>query len=243
MREWHGPLNKVDGYRYEIPQSYKQGMRTNGMIFADEKMISQVKRDNAPEQVANVAHLPGILSNSMAMPDIHWGYGFPIGGVAGMDMDDGVISPGGVGYDINCGVRLVRTDLAIGDVEPKIQQIIDTIFENVPSGVGSKGKVRLEQKELDNALEMGAKWAVSQGYGWEKDLEHLEENGYMDAANSSKVSHKAKSRGAPQLGTLGAGNHFLEIQRVDEIFDKEVAAKYGMTDEGQIMIMIHCMNF
>ncbi len=219
--------------------SYKKGMRTSGVIFADAKMMEQVKKDNAPEQVANVAFIPGILGRSMAMPDIHWGYGFPIGGVAATDFDDGVISPGGVGFDINCGVRLVRTNLSEADVKGKVNQLVDSMFENVPSGLGSKGKVRLDPSQLNDVLDTGSEWAVENGYGWESDIIHTEENGRMKNADNQFVSHDAKKRGAPQLGSLGAGNHFLEVQRVEEIFDPVAAKAYGIDHVGQIMVMIH----
>lgn len=236
---WKGTPIKIDDYRYKIPKSYKDGMKVDGVIYADEKMISSVVKDNALEQVANVATLPGILCKSMAMPDIHWGYGFPIGGVAAMDAENGVISPGGVGYDINCGVRLVRTDLTLNQIQPKIRELVDRMFSNVPSGLGSKGKVHIDMRQLDEVLINGAKWAVDNGYGWEDDLKHLEENGCMEGADPGHVSHKAKQRGLPQLGSLGAGNHFLEIQKVDKIFDIESAKKLGITGKDQIVVMIH----
>ncbi len=236
---WNGPLKKLDEFRWEIPKSYKEGMRVSGIIFASERMIQQIKKDNAPEQVANVATLPGIIKASMAMPDIHWGYGFPIGGVAAFNEEDGVISPGGVGYDINCGVRLLTTNLDEKDVRPRLKELVDTIFVNVPSGVGEKGKLRLSFQELNEVLDRGVKWAVEHGYGWEEDLERIEEGGCIKYARHEKVSDKAKRRGAPQLGTLGAGNHFLEVQRVDKIFLPEVAKKFGITHQGQITVMIH----
>jgi tRNA-splicing ligase RtcB len=239
MPRWNGPLKQIDEFRYEIPSSYKHGMRTSGLIYADEKMMKNVVMDNALEQVANVATLPGILKKSMAMPDIHWGYGFPIGGVAGMDTDEGVISPGGVGYDINCGVRMLTTDLTVEDVSPKLKELIDTMFTNVPSGLGSKGKVRVDSKTLTKVLEDGAKWAVENGYGWQEDLEHLEEGGGMEGADSEKVSQKAIDRGKSQLGSLGAGNHFLEIQKVDQIRNEEAAKKMGVNELDQIIVMIH----
>ncbi len=236
---WTGPLEKIDDFRYRIPKSFRNCMTTDAVIFSDEKMIEMVKRDNAPEQAANVACLPGIVDRSLAMPDIHWGYGFPIGGVAAFDSERGVISPGGIGYDINCGVKLVRTNLTVDDVEPNVKTLVDTIFDNVPSGVGEKGKVRLSHAEVDDVLEGGAKWAVSKGYGWEDDIVACEENGRMDGADSSKVGQKAKQRAAPQLGTLGGGNHFLEIQKVDEIFDRDAAAAFGLVGEGQVVVSIH----
>ena len=236
---WNGPLNKLDEFRFEIPRTYKSCMSTSAVIFADDKMIQSVKADNAPEQAANVACLPGIVGKSMAMPDIHWGYGFPIGGVAAFDAEKGVISPGGIGYDVNCGVKLVRTDLRVKDVGKDIKKVIDTVFEQVPSGVGEKGKLRLSISQIDDVLEGGAEWAVSQGYGWQDDLTSCEENGKMRTADSSKVDQRAKQRGAPQLGTLGAGNHFLEVQRVERILDPEAAKAFGIDEVDQIMVSIH----
>ncbi|MGC8584625.1 MAG: RtcB family protein [Thermoplasmata archaeon] len=236
---YSGPLERIDNFRWRIPKNYKTGMRVDGIIFASDHMIEDIKKDNAPEQVANVATLPGIIRASYAMPDIHWGYGFPIGGVAAFDYDEGVISPGGVGYDINCGVKVVRTDLTINEVKPRIKELIDTIFEEVPSGVGSAGKIKLNRNDLNGVLSEGARWAVDNGYGWEEDLERIEEYGRIEGGDPGKVSEKAKSRGAPQLGTLGAGNHFLEVQVVDRIYLPEVARSFGITEEGQITVMIH----
>ena len=242
---WNGPLNKINGFRYEIPCSYKGqnnnlSMQTSAVIYATEHMISSIRTDNAPEQAANVTMLPGIVGKSLAMPDIHWGYGFPIGGVAAFDLEQGVISPGGVGYDINCGVRLVRTNLHVTDLSVnKIQLLVDEVFKNVPSGLGSKAKVKLSRSELNDVLRLGARWAVEHGYGWDDDLEYLEENGCLKNAGSSNISEKAKQRGAPQLGSLGAGNHFLELQKVDEIFDPVSAKVFGIKEKDQIVVMIH----
>ena len=202
-------LTKIDDYRWEIPQSYKAGMKVPGLIYADEAMLTHIREEEALEQVANVAFLPGIVSRSLAMPDIHWGYGFPIGGVAATKVSDGVISPGGVGFDINCGVRLLRTNLTEDEVRPRIVELVDALYHNVPSGVGSQGKLRLDQREIDSVLLKGARWAVERGYGETRDLEVTEEQGGMKGADPQQVSAKAKQRGAPQLGTLGAGNHFL----------------------------------
>ncbi|MCD6573290.1 MAG: RtcB family protein [Thermoplasmata archaeon] len=241
---WNGPLEKIGEYRYMIPKSYKGingnlKMRVPALIYASERMLASIKKDNAPEQAANVATLPGIVGKSIAMPDIHWGYGFPIGGVAATDAEEGVISPGGVGFDINCGVRLVRTDLHVTDLNrEKIKQLVDELFKNVPSGVGSKARIRLSMQEINKVLDDGAKWAIEQGYGWDEDLEYLEENGCMEIADSSVVSEKAKMRGKEQVGSLGAGNHFLEIQRVAEIYDEEAAKVYGL-EKDQITVMIH----
>ena len=242
---WKGPLEKIDDYRYKIPSSYRGeknnlSMKTSGIIYADEKMISDIRSDNAPEQVANITMLPGIVKNSMAMPDIHWGYGFPIGGVAATDENSGVISPGGVGFDINCGVRLLRTNLNIKDISlEQIKAIVDEIFKNVPSGLGSKAKVRLNKHELIDVLQRGARSPVENGYGWSEDPNFLEENGCLDSADISHVSERAIRRGLSQVGSLGAGNHFIEIQKVEEIFDEKAASTYGITEKGQITVMIH----
>jgi len=236
---FNGPINKISEFEFEIPKTYKNCMRTSAVVFADNEMIDSICRDNSLEQVANVACLPGIVGKSMAMPDIHWGYGFPIGGVAAFDADNGIISPGGIGFDINCGVRLIRTDLREKDVKDKMERLIDTIFRNVPSGVGESGKLRLSQSEIEEVLAKGSKWAVGKGYGWSEDLEFAEEGGSMAGGDPDKVSHKAKQRGAPQLGTLGGGNHFLEIQKVDKIFDADVAKTFGIDEEGQITVSIH----
>lgn len=224
---------------WTIPRSTRPGMRTDGRFYASDLMLDPIIKDNALEQVTNVATLPGIVGDSMAMPDIHFGYGFPIGGVAATREADGVISPGGVGYDINCGVRLLRTDLEVGDVRDQVRALVDTMFSNVPSGLGSKGKLRLSDGELDRVMTEGVAWAVEQGYGWEEDLLHIEEGGSMPGADPAHVSDKARKRGKPQLGTLGAGNHFLEVQRVDRIFEPEVAKAFGIEREGQVTVMIH----
>jgi tRNA-splicing ligase RtcB len=244
---WKGPLRKIDDYRYEIPADYQTeamkrvgaSMQVPGLIYADEAMLESITRDNAPEQVVNVATLPGIVGYSMAMPDIHHGYGFPIGGVAAFDAEHGVISPGGVGYDINCGVRMLRTDLTAKDLEPRLHKLIDTFYNNVPSGVGSHGRVRITIEQMNDVLTKGARWAVDQGYGWPEDLDATEDSGAIPGGDQACVSAKAKKRGAPQLGSLGAGNHFLEVQRVDEIFDAEAAHAFGVLEVGQVMVMIH----
>jgi len=236
---WQGELKKIDDFRYRIPRSYKTGMKTDGIIYASEKMLPQITSDQAPEQVANVAFLPGIVGCAMAMPDIHWGYGFPIGGVAAFDVEKGIISPGGVGYDINCGVRLLRTDLTDKDIQHKIKELVRSIFNNVPSGVGSTGKIRIDEKEVKQVLIHGAQWAMRKGYGWEEDIEHIEAHGALEGANPDKVSRRALQRGRPQLGTLGAGNHFLEIQVVEDIYERAAAQEMGINDVGQITVMIH----
>jgi tRNA-splicing ligase RtcB len=214
-------------------------MRTDGIVYASAEMMQEIKTDNCLEQVANVACLPGIVGPSLAMPDIHYGYGFPIGGVAATDADEGVVSPGGVGYDINCGVRLLRTDLTRAEVEPRIKDIVNQVFSDVPSGVGSKGKVRVDRRALNRALTQGSQWAVDEGMGWPEDPEHIESRGRIEGADPDALSDRARQRGLPQLGTLGAGNHFLEVQVVAEIHDAEIAAALGLTDLDQITVMIH----
>lgn len=236
---WQDKLIKIDNNRYKIPRSYKAGMRTDGLIYASQKLLAKIDQDKAPEQVANVATLPGIIGYAMAMPDIHWGYGFPIGGVAAFDKKTGVISPGGVGYDINCGVRLLRTNLEEKDISSRIKELVRSLFTNVPSGVGSKGKIRIDHREVREVLRNGAQWALKNGYGWSEDIEKIEENGALGGADPDQVSKRAIERGRPQLGTLGAGNHFLEIQVIEDIFDPVAAKTMGIESVGQITIMIH----
>ena len=239
MAKWNGPLERIDDTRLRIPKSYNPKMRVDGIIYSDASLLADIKQDQAPEQVANVATLPGIVGQSMAMPDIHWGYGFPIGGVAAFETGEGVVSPGGVGYDINCGVRLLRTRLTREDLKPVlIEKLVKAMFNNVPSGVGSKGKIRISQTEVAQVLTHGARWAVEHGYGTDEDLEYTEEHGQMAGADLAGVSSRAFERGMPQLGTLGAGNHFLEIQEVTEIFDAKAAQDLGIA-LGQITVMIH----
>ena len=239
MPKWAGQLNKIDDYRWEIPKSYKPGMRVPGLIYADEAMLDVIREEQSLEQVANVAFLPGILGYSLAMPDIHWGYGFPIGGVAATRVSDGVISPGGVGYDINCGVRLLHTNLTENEVRPKINELINHLFNNVPSGLGSEGKIRVGEKEMDEILTEGAHWAVKRGFGKPEDLEATEETGRLKGANPDKVSARAKKRGAPQSGTLGSGNHFLEVQIVREVYEQAAAKSMGVDRIGQVLLLIH----
>jgi len=236
---WQGPLEKIDDYRWRIPKTYKPGMRVDGIIYADEEMVKDIRRDKAPEQVANVAFLPGIVNYSLGMPDIHWGYGFCIGGVAATDIEaDGVVSPGGVGFDINCGVRLVKTNLNERDVKPKLKDLVYGLFNNVPAGVGSKGDIRIDEKEERQLLVEGASWVVKKGYGKQEDLEYTEERGAVKGANPDSVSDRAYERGKKQSGTLGSGNHFLEVQAVDQVYDEEAAAVFGL-ELGQVTVMIH----
>lgn len=234
------PLERVDKYTWRIPK-YKSGMRVPGVIFADDDLLEKMKTDRTLEQCANVAHLPGIYKYSITLPDGHEGYGFPIGGVAATDYEEGVISPGGVGYDINCGVRLLITNFSEKDVRPKLNELATTIFHNVPCGLGSHRRdFSVSINELDRITWEGVPYLVDKGYGWREDIEHCEEHGCMPGANPDKVSSTAKRRGAPELGTLGSGNHFLEIQKVDRIFNERVAKALGITHEGQITVMIHC---
>ena len=232
-------LERISDYEWRIPAGTKPCMKTDAIIFADEYLLEKMESDLTLEQAANVACLPGIQLYSYVMPDGHQGYGFPIGGVAGFDLEEGVISPGGVGYDINCGVRILRTNLSVQDVKGKLKELVNVIFRNVPSGVGSTGYLKLTMRDLDEVLEHGVKWAIEHGYGWERDAEHTEERGSMRSARADKVSRVAKQRGHEQLGTLGAGNHFLEIQVVDEIYDPHIAKVMGITHVGQVTVMIH----
>lgn len=229
-------LKKIDDYRWEVPREGK--MRVSGLIFSDDVMIEDIKRDEGPVQVANVATLPGIINKSLAMPDMHWGYGFPIGGVAAFDMSSGIISPGGVGYDINCGCRLIRTELSEKDVLPKIKELIAALFRTIPCGVGSKGKIKLRGAEEKKVLKDGARWAVEQGMGTQEDLFRTEDGGAMEGADSGAVSDRALERGRDQLGTLGSGNHFLEVSVIEEIYDDRVASVFGLSSGG-VAVQIH----
>ncbi|NQT15639.1 MAG: RtcB family protein, partial [Planctomycetes bacterium] len=212
---YKGPLERIDECCWRIPKDYKPGMRVEGRIFADERLMKQIRADQAPEQVANVAFLPGIQEASLAMPDIHWGYGFSIGGVCATDPEEGgVISPGGVGYDINCGVRLVRTDLKRGPVESKIEELMERLFRKIPAGVGRGGPYKFNQKRLRRLLGDGVRFLESEGLATEGDLENTEAGGCMEGADPRAVSQKALQRGEDQCGTLGSGNHFVEVQVV-----------------------------
>lgn len=234
-------LIKITDTIWEIPRTYKSGMRVPARIYATLQLIDQMD-DGVFEQVTNIATLPGIVNYAFCMPDGHWGYGFPIGGVAAMDASDGVISPGGIGFDINCGMRLVVTNLTLKDLTPKLQQLVDRLFINVPAGVGSKGIKKLSRKEFIQIAEKGSKWCVDEGYGWNEDLERTEEGGAVSGADISKVSEKAFERGSQQLGTLGSGNHYLEVQiaKENDIFDKKIAHAFGITMPDQVVVMFHC---
>ncbi len=230
-------LRKVKEYTWEIPREGK--MRVPARIFADDILLQKMRGDETLTQAANVAQLPGIYKYSIVLPDGHQGYGFPIGGVAAFDANEGIISPGGVGYDINCGVRIVRTNLRENDVRPILKELTTTLFNYVPSGLGSRAQLKLSDRELNHVLEEGVNWAIKNGYGWSEDPEFIEEKGAMEGADATKVSQRAKDRGRSQLGTLGSGNHFLEVQKVDKIYDHKIAKIMGIEEEGQIVVMIH----
>jgi len=234
------PLEKIDNCTWRIPK-YKSGMRVPGMVFANEDLLDKMQTDRTLWQCANVAHLPGIYKYAVTLPDGHEGYGFPIGGVAATDYDEGVISPGGVGYDINCGVRLLTTNLSEQQLRPKLAHLAGAIFENVPSGLGSRRKdFKISAGDLNRLVVEGVQWFIDRGLGWADDAEHCEERGCMKNADPDKVSTTAKNRGLTQIGTLGSGNHFLEIQKVDKIFNPRTAKVFGIEQEGQVMVMIHC---
>jgi tRNA-splicing ligase RtcB len=230
-------ITRIGPFEWEVPVGFVPGMRVPGRFFLSEELAKTLE-EGAIHQLANVATMPGIIRNSLAMPDIHWGYGFPIGGVAAFGMEDGVISPGGVGFDINCGVRILTTPLKREDLT-KRQELIERLFSAVPTGVGAKSSLRLAEKDLTKMLISGSKWAVSQGFGLEEDVRHCEEQGAMEGADPDAVSDKARQRGMPQSGTLGSGNHFLEIQEVEEVYDSAAATAFGIR-AGQICVMIHC---
>jgi tRNA-splicing ligase RtcB (3'-phosphate/5'-hydroxy nucleic acid ligase) len=234
------PLERIDSFRWRIPQRFNPEMRVPGMVYADDELIEQMLNDNALQQVANVATLPGIVGHSLAMPDIHWGYGFPVGGVAATHAEYGVVSPGGIGFDINCGVRLLATDLLRDQVKGKVDKLADELFHNLPSGVGSDGMRKLSQGEMREVLVRGSAWAVEQGYGFPSDLEVTEEQGYLADADPDAVSPKAMQRGLSQLGSLGSGNHFCEVQVVEHIYDEAAAQAMGIGQVGQIVVTIHC---
>ncbi len=231
---------EVAPYQWEIPQGYVDGMRVPARIFASRSLLNKALEDNAAQQIANVATLPGIVGAALAMPDIHWGYGFPIGGVAATDADaGGAVSPGGVGFDIGCGVRLVRTDLSWEpEVKPRIKDLVSLLGKRVPRGVGGKGRMSLSGRDVDKVLTQGVGFPLSRGVGWEEDLENVEDGGTIAGADPDQVSDRAKERGAPQLGSLGAGNHFLEVQVIDQIQDAAAAQAMALF-EGQVVVMIH----
>ena len=238
MVDWADILEPHGDAAYVIPKGFRSDMRVPGKIFAHGSLYELLIRDQAPAQVVNVATLPGIVRWSLAMPDIHFGYGFPIGGVAAMDVRDGVISPGGVGFDINCGVRLLRSDLTRGDVAARSQNLANQLFKNIPCGVGSRGQIRLSPKHMERVLHQGAAWAVSQGFGQSSDLEFSEQSGCLETHDTQGVGDRARERGKDQLGTLGSGNHFVEVQYVDAVYDEREARAMGL-EHGRATIMIH----
>ncbi|MBI3189715.1 MAG: RtcB family protein [Ignavibacteriales bacterium] len=231
-------LKKIDNYRYIIPKEYKKGMLIEGMIYANDDMIKQIEKDQTKEQVANVATLPGLVGRSLAMPDAHQGYGFCIGGVAAADSEEGIVSAGGVGFDINCGVRLLASQFEHHEVTAKLQDLLNQLFRDIPCGTGKKGLLNIAKDELDNVLLNGAQWAVEHGFGKDADIAHIEDYGKIPNANPMFVSNRAKDRGHHQLGTLGSGNHFLEIQVVSEIYEEETARRFGL-HKNQIVVLIH----
>ena len=231
-------LEKIDDYRWLIPRTYKAGMLTDTVVYASERLLDAIRRDQSLEQAANVAMLPGIVGRALAMPDIHQGYGFPIGGVAAVDEQHGVVSPGGVGFDINCGVRLLSSNLTVKDVKPKLHDLVHQLFRDIPSGTGQSSRLSVSETDLNQVLEKGPRWAVDRGMGSEADLDHTEERGCIAGADPYAVSPRAKQRGKPQLGTLGSGNHFLEVQRVDQIFDEKTASQYNLSQD-RIVVLIH----
>jgi tRNA-splicing ligase RtcB len=231
-------MKRVEEYVYEIPKSFRPDMRVPARLYADAELLEAALGDRSLEQLINTATLPGVVKYTLAMPDIHQGYGPPIGGVIPSRTSDGIISPGAVGYDINCGVRLLRSNILAEEVKPIMGDIVNALFRGVPSGVGRSGDIRLSHRDMDDVLEKGSAWAVSQGYGTKDDLEHTEERGGMGGANSRKVSGKAKKRGSSQLGTLGSGNHFVEVAKVEKVYDQKVAEAFGLF-EGQLAVWIH----
>lgn len=233
-------VTKINDFEFRVEMDRSKGMNVPVTIYANDDLISKMITDRTIHQATNVSTLPGAKKHVVVLPDGHEGYGFPVGGVAATDAQEGVISPGGVGYDINCGVRLIRTGLSERDLKPRLKELVNELFKSIPSGVGSSGKIKLTKAELDDLLVEGIDWAIQKGYGWEQDADMCEERGRMKGANTECISETARKRGAPQLGSLGSGNHFLEIQKVDKIFDEKAARTMGINGEGQLTILIHC---
>ncbi|MHA2112209.1 MAG: RtcB family protein [Candidatus Hodarchaeales archaeon] len=230
---------KVDEFTHEIPKDSNLGMQAPVRVYGNSAIFNKLDK-GVFQQIINVSKLPGLVDHAMTMPDAHWGYGFPIGGVAAFDIEEGVISPGGIGFDINCGMRLITTNLTVADVKPKIRQLINTLYEDIPAGVGKKGPVKLNMNEFADIAETGSEWCIENGFGWKEDIERQENNGRLIEADFSTVSDKAKTRGIKQLGTLGSGNHYCEIQTVSKIFEPEVAKVMGIENKNQIVVMVHC---
>jgi len=239
-RSGNHKVRKVSDLEYRIDADPAKGMKVPVTIYANDSLVTKMVTDRTIDQAANVATLPGVKKHVVVLPDGHEGYGFPVGGVAATDIEEGVISPGGVGYDINCGVRLIRTNLTENDLRPRLKDLVNELFKSIPSGVGSEGSVRLTKPELDELLVEGVRWAVKHGYGTDDDAEVCEESGTMTGADPASVSDTARKRGAAQLGSLGSGNHFLEVQKVDKIFDERAAKAMGIDREGQLTVLIHC---
>ena len=231
-------IRKLDEHRYIIPKEARSDMRTNAVVYASDKLLAAIRKDLSLEQAVNVATLPGIVGDSLAMPDIHQGYGFPIGGVAAIDYRKGVVSPGGVGFDINCGVRLLGTSLTREEIAPRLRDLVQQLFRDIPCGIGHGGAVPVDSAGLDSLLSRGAEWVVERGYGEPGDLEFSEEGGRMRGADPSRVSQRAKQRGRPQVGSIGSGNHFVEVQYVQKVFDRQLGEALGLS-EGQVVVLIH----
>jgi len=237
---WLNVLRQIDEQRWELPADYKPGMRVPALIFANRPMLEAMEGDQAIEQAANVAMLPGIVGRSLAMPDIHWGYGFPIGGVAATRLDDGVVSPGGVGFDINCGTRVIATALTEDEVRPILRELINQLYRDAPPGLGGHGFLRVTPDDLDRLMVEGAAWMVERGYGEPDDLDATESRGCLPGADPAAVSGRARHRGLAQLGTIGSGNHFLELQVVEHLYDEKVARAFGLQGLGQVIVFFHC---
>jgi tRNA-splicing ligase RtcB len=236
---WRSAIQRLDDCRWELPTSFKPGMRVPARIIASAELLEMAADEHALDQAANVTFLPGIIWRSLAMPDIHWGYGFPIGGVAATSVEDGVVSPGGVGFDINCGTRLILSNLVEEQVRPRIRELANQLFRDVPAGLGGRGRLALTDGDLDAVMRQGAAWMVEHSFGRPEDLERTESEGCLEGADPDAVSERARARGRAQLGTLGAGNHFLEVQVVERIFDRETATRFGLREPGQVVTFLH----
>jgi len=232
-------LKKLNEFEWELDKTVRKEMRVKAKIIANDKIMNAIENE-AITQLTNVACLPGIIEPAIGLPDMHWGYGLPMGAVGAFDAEEGIISAGLCGFDINCGINLIRTNLTLKEVLEKQKELVSALFNKIPCGVGSKGKLRLTKEELNEVLLNGVNWAYDKGYATKKDIKSTEENGCMKGADPSKVSDLAKKRGCPQLGTLGAGNHFLEIQKVTDVFDNNMGKKWGVIDKDQVLIMLHC---
>jgi tRNA-splicing ligase RtcB len=232
-------IDRIGDVKYEIKKDESRGMRTNVVVYATDQLLEKIKQDRTLQQAVNTSTLPGIVGNMLLMPDAHEGYGFPVGGVAAFDAERGIISPGAIGFDINCGIRLIKTNLTEKELRPKLGHLVDALFRNIPSGVGSRLRIGFSQNDLERVAEDSVSYAIEKGFGLTEDIERIEENGKMAGADFSKVSRQAKLRGLEQLGTLGAGNHFLEVQKVERIYDEKIASEYGLAKD-QSVIMVHC---